>query len=274
MLRTYRHACGSASLALFISFESHDLKTYDGRTRTVELGQFHAGNDVRVGFYRLETHRAGNTIPIVFLMGGPGIPGTVIAQVPPYFALFSKLSESADVIVLDQRGLGTGSPRLDCPPPPKPLPPDFLLSLDRLRAAYLEMTGACASHWRSKAADPGDYTIAAIADELAVLPRELKAPQLVLLAFSYGTRNALETIRRRPGLVRHVVFQGTNGPDQTIKLPHDFDASLRAIGADLEQTLRDTLKALRQQPAIMSVRSRGGSEVRLSVGAEPYANLR
>ena len=33
---------------------------------------------------------------IVFLMGGPGIPGSVMAPIPPYFTLFQRLRELGD----------------------------------------------------------------------------------------------------------------------------------------------------------------------------------
>src|SRR5690242_8929802 len=54
--------------------------------------------------FRSTAPKPGN--PIVFLMGGPGIPGSVMAPIPPYFSFFQKLRELGDVIIVDQRGIG------------------------------------------------------------------------------------------------------------------------------------------------------------------------
>jgi hypothetical protein len=49
------------------------------------------------------TMRPGRSI--VFLMGGPGMPGSVMAPIPPYFTLFQRLREIGDVVIPDQRGI-------------------------------------------------------------------------------------------------------------------------------------------------------------------------
>jgi len=50
------------------------------------------GAQRRVSFVRLRSTAEKPAAPIVFLMGGPGIPGNVMLRVPPYYDLFNKLT--------------------------------------------------------------------------------------------------------------------------------------------------------------------------------------
>src|SRR5512134_551755 len=49
-----------------------------------------------VTYLRLPATTASPGSPIVFLMGGPGVPASVIGRVPPYFTLFDRLRGAAD----------------------------------------------------------------------------------------------------------------------------------------------------------------------------------
>ena len=65
---------------------------------------------IDLAFVRLPATGGRPGSPIVFLAGGPGVPGIVMGQVPPYRALFERLRSVADVILLDQRGTGRSTP--------------------------------------------------------------------------------------------------------------------------------------------------------------------
>lgn len=107
-----------------VSFEPYTLTTYDGQSHPAELGHLWVRENrennsdrlIRLTFVRLKSSAANPGSPIVYLAGGPGIPGIVMARVPVYYNLFEKLHQVGDVILLDQRGLGMSSPNLnDCP---------------------------------------------------------------------------------------------------------------------------------------------------------------
>jgi pimeloyl-ACP methyl ester carboxylesterase len=124
----------------------------------------------------------------VFLMGGPGIPGSVLAPIPPYFDLFDRLSEKADVVVLDQRGLGESVPKVDCPPPLERVSPSLFESKAEaagcLRGRHAWLRRALAANTRS---NPRISPIEQVADDVRGAARGAPAlPQLDLLAFSYG----------------------------------------------------------------------------------------
>jgi hypothetical protein len=76
-----------------ILLEPHTLKMFDGRTQQVDLGRLTVPENpasrmkpartIEVGLYRLKHKNVGRNTPIVFLMGGPGISGTLMAQISP-----------------------------------------------------------------------------------------------------------------------------------------------------------------------------------------------
>ncbi len=149
--------------------------------------------------------------PIVVLAGGPG--QGAIALAPQVAALFSRLNDQRDIVLVDQRGTG-GSHPLDCEPEeesglqsvfedalPERMVADCLAALD---------------------ADPRQYaTPAAVADLDEVLGA-LGLARVNLWGGSYGTRLALEFIRRHPSRVRTATMDGV--APMGMKLPLSFVA--------------------------------------------------
>jgi pimeloyl-ACP methyl ester carboxylesterase len=172
--------------------------------------------------------------PIVFLMGGPGIPGTVMAPIPPYFTLFQRLREVADVIILDQRGVGRSEPVIDCPVTDT-LPLDFLLRRDRIVRVIQDRVASCASQVQSRGNDPTAYNTVESADDLDDLRKVLGVEQIDLLAFSYGSRLALMYVHRHGGHVGRMVLQGVNGPGLVLKRPGPIARKLDRMAEILTQ---------------------------------------
>ena len=268
------------------------LKAYHGKERTIRKVSLRVPADyarprartLAIGAYLFPAKRAPSAPPIVFLMGGPGIAATLLAPIPPYFDLFDRLSEDSDVVVLDQRGLGESVPRVDCPPPASPLPPDTFESKANLLAAFETVNAACVAHWRKASVEPGDFSIEQVAHDVESLRAALNVERVDLLAFSYGTRIALEVLRRHPRAVRRAVLQGVLA--STIRSPDADDRTFRAIAAlvreqahakkldaDLEQSLRAVQSQLSQAPAEVTVHSVSGQEVRLRVGRDSFDAL-
>src|SRR5215204_5465348 len=214
----------------------HVVKTFDGREYEAELGRLAVretrsgsrANAIDLAFIRLPSRAPKPGPPIVFLMGGPGIPASVMGRVPPYATLFDRLRDSADVILVDQRGVGLSSPVLACPLTDS-LPAGVFESRASIVSELRSRTAACAVQWQAQGAAVTSYNTAASADDLEDLRRVLRVERMSLLAFSYGTHVALAAVRRHPESLSRVVLAGTRGPDQSLKLPSTFDFIFRRL---------------------------------------------
>lgn len=181
--------------------------------------------------------RARAPDPVFVLAGGPGQGAIALAaQVMP---LFTKLNDSRDIVFLDQRGTGESAP-LACEQEEQPLQTLFEDALpERLVVECL----------RTLEADPRQYvTPVAIAD-LDEVRAALGYGQINLWGGSYGTRVALEYIRRHGAHVRSAVLDGV--APATMKLPLSFvtdgDAALQRLveACDAEPLCHQTYPDLR-----------------------------
>jgi pimeloyl-ACP methyl ester carboxylesterase len=230
-----------AKTAVAVRSEPTTVRSYDGRTMPAEfvsisVAELRArpGRTVSVAALRFATASKTPGRPVVFLMGGPGIPGTVMAPIPPYFTLFQRLREIGDVIVVDQRGIGRSEPKLDCPVE-EALPDDALVQTDQLVAVIRKRIAACADQWRGRGADPTAYNTVESADDVADLLTALGIEKADLLAFSYGTRLALVFLQRHEARVGRMVLQGVNGPGLVVKRPGPVTRKLQRLGDLLKQ---------------------------------------
>jgi pimeloyl-ACP methyl ester carboxylesterase len=186
--------------------------------------------------------------PIVVLAGGPG--QGAIALAPQVVPLFARLNDARDIVFLDQRGTGESAP-LDCPDDSRPLQALFEDALpERLVSRCLAQIDA----------DPRQYVTSIAVEDLEEVRAALGYDKLNLWGGSYGTRAALEYVRRHGDHVRAMILDGVAPAD--MKLPLSFvadgDAALeRLIEACEGETqcsknypdLRVMIKSLRGQLA-------------------------
>jgi pimeloyl-ACP methyl ester carboxylesterase len=164
--------------------------------------------------------RAREADPIVVLAGGPGQGAVSLAsQVMP---LFSRLNDGRDVVLVDQRGTGNSNP-LDCEDEmQQPLQQLFEDALpERMVAQCLAKLDA----------DPRLYGTSIAVEDMDEILTALGYGKVNLWGGSYGTRMALEFMRRHGARVRSVVLDGVAPPD--MKLPLSFvadgDAALKRL---------------------------------------------
>ena len=182
--------------------------------------------------------RARESDPIVVLAGGPGQGAISLAsQVMP---LFTKLNDARDIVLIDQRGTGSSNP-LDCDDEEDP----SLQSLfeDTLPQKALQRCLAALD------ADPSKYITTIAVEDYDEALTALGYGKVNLWGGSYGTRVALEFLRRHGSRVRSVVMDGVAPPG--MKLPLSFvadgDAALERLLADCEadERCRQLYPALR-----------------------------
>lgn len=196
----------------------------------------------------------GSAAPVVYLAGGPGGSGIDTAR-GSRWPVFDQVRREADVLLLDQRGAGLSQPPPDCPHETRfddtqPLQRDAALRALQATAAQ------CVAFWRQAGVDLGAYTTAESAADLDDLRRALGVPRISLWGMSYGTHLALATMRLHGAGLERVVLMGTEGPDDTLKLPLASDAVLQELAVlarkdgfnDLAGSVTRVLQALREQP--------------------------
>lgn len=264
------------------------LVSYDGRVRPAERRTLTRYDPVagrpdparlEIVYFRLPARSETGKSPILFLMGGPGVPGSVIGRIPPYWSLFDRLSLERDVILLDQRGSGLSTPSLGCPPGSPP-DPGLFQSSDALRDALRRTYAACVGGHRAAGVPLELFTPRAVAGDVDAIRRRLGAERVSLLGFSYGTRLALEYARAYPDRVDQLVLQGTFGFEDGVRLPTSVDSILihlaRAAARDsiasrlvpdLVAAVRKRLRALDSAPVVVPVAGPTGDTVRLTMGA-------
>jgi pimeloyl-ACP methyl ester carboxylesterase len=169
--------------------------------------------------------RAREPDPIVVLAGGPGQGAiSLAAQVLP---LFARLNDARDIVFLDQRGTGQSHP-LDCQDDSQPVQTLFEDALpERLVTKCLAQLDA----------DPRQYVTPVAMEDLDEVRAALGYDKLNLWGGSYGTRAALEYVRRHGEHVRSMVLDGV--APATMKLPLSFvadgDAALDRLIEACEQ---------------------------------------
>jgi pimeloyl-ACP methyl ester carboxylesterase len=243
------------------TLKSYDGREIEGQLIAIEVPERRAianSRRITVGAVRLPSRSATPGSPIIFLSGGPGIPATAIARVPPYFTLFESLRATADVILLDQRGGGGFSkPELSCAGGP-PLATDAFTSDRALIEAVRAQIAACATSWRERGGDVAGYTTAESADDIESLRLALRVPKVSLLAFSYGSELALSYIARHGAQLDRVAFASTRAPGYLLKLPSTWDRQLDALG--YSDDVRRAAQRLASNPVTLRIKRKSTND--------------
>ncbi len=219
---------------------------------------------------------AGRADPIFGIAGGPGIGSTRLAV--SYPRLYDALQADHDIVLVDQRGTGDSHP-LKCTVVAAParvfdeMPDTRALAQCRDRLA--------------KDADLKQYTTRSAVVDLEAVRQALGYGKINLLGISYGTRVALEYLRRYESNVRAIVVSGVLSPDfkagvnaaqnaqQALRQLFGLcegDAACRGAFPRLESKLDAVLGALDKGPAVASVPiSETGPPLKVTISRTVFA---
>jgi pimeloyl-ACP methyl ester carboxylesterase len=225
-----------------------------GTLETWENRATQSGRRITVKFAVVPARlRSKEPDPIVIFAGGPGQGG--IALAPQVMPLFARLNDARDILFIDQRGTG-GSHPLECAG-------DTQLQMMFEDTIPAKVVADCVKRLD---ADPRQYTTTIAMQDFDEIRAGLGYPQLNLWGGSYGTRAALEYLRRYPDRVRTATLDGV--APASMKLPLSFvadgDAALDRLLVSCakdplcERTyprLRETIGAVRAGLAKRPVRA-------------------
>lgn len=192
--------------------------------------------------------------PVFGIAGGPGQSAAEAFPGAPYI---EKIRDQREIVLVDQRGTG-GSNLLNCAFTNNDDPQTFFTELfpsERVRACRAEL---------EKKADLTQYTTTIAMDDLNEVRQALGYSSINLIGGSYGTRAALEYLRRHGDHVRSAVIKGVAPPG--FKLPLVFartiqdsmqhlfadcaaDVKCKAAYPNLQGEFEDILKRLDKGPA-------------------------
>lgn len=245
-------------------------------------------NRARPGGRSLPIHfiRAGATgedskpDPIVFLGGGPGLHATPGANGVIYGN--RKLLAERDLIVVDQRGTGRSNP-LDCIEHGDDAGAEVVRRVFEIDFFDGPSFDRCLRKL-SEVADLTQYTTTASVEDLEEVRRALGYEQVNLSGGSYGTRWALEYMRRYPESIRSAVLYGVAPPSELLvervamDFQRDLDATVAACEADnacaarypgFRKQLATLLATIREKPVEVEIRS-GGEQVPVTMNYEQF----
>jgi pimeloyl-ACP methyl ester carboxylesterase len=172
--------------------------------------------------------------PLVYLEGGPGGHAleTVVGSSEEFAALLA--SGNRELVVIDQRGTGSSTPRLNCPEVNaenrRLLGKSIATEADKKAAT--DAWAACRARLSQQAALE-QYGTGQNAADVEAVRVAMGLPPWNLFGVSYGTRLALEVMRAHPQGVRSVVLDSVVPPDVNwiAEVPPAFDRLLKEVTA-------------------------------------------
>ena len=204
---------------VFQAADGQKTEAERGRLLVPENRSSSRTNSIELAFVRFKSTAAEPGLPIIYLAGGPGGSGIATAG-GPRFPQFMAMRAVADVIALDQRGVGQSKPNLECRQT-LDYPPDRPGDREEMLRLYRERSRACARFWTEQGVDLFAYNTIENADDVDALREALGMEKISLWATSYGTHLALTVIRRHEEHIHRAVLAGVEGPDHTLKMPGD-----------------------------------------------------
>ena len=182
---------------------------------------------IEISFVRFKSTSPNPKSPIVYLAGGPGGSGIGAAR-GARFPMFMALREVADVIALDQRGVGQSKPNLSCKEAIN-FPPENVPNREELAKHFQEQFRNCVEDFKHQGIDLSGYNTNESADDIEDLRKAIGAKKISLWAISYGTHLSLATVKRHEKSIDRMILAGVEGLSDTIKLPGNIQKHLEHL---------------------------------------------
>ncbi len=212
--------------------------------------------------------------PVIYLSGGPG--ASILKTIQGQYEFLSEpvFTTGRSLIVFDQRGIGLSQPALDCQEFTE-LSQELLdrqlegqsISEEEVTKLTFESLEACRDRL-VQSANLSAYNSLSSAADVHELRLALGYEKVNLWGGSYGTRLALEVMRRYPDDLRSVVLDAVYPPDVDLYVSGmaNFDRSLTALFEscaanpvcvqnypDLQGVLFSTVERLNGEPAMREI---------------------
>lgn len=158
--------------------------------------------------------------PLFVFAGGPGQAATDLA--PAARIMFGELNAKRDIVLIDQRGTGRSNP-LNCRLPERS---DAGMADARQRDRVTAQQLALCRDTLAARADLTQYTTGIAVADFDAVREALGYAEINLWGASYGTRSAMEYLRRHPQRVRSVTLDGVAPPSMPLPAGFSRDAGV------------------------------------------------
>lgn len=210
--------------------------------------------------------------PIFYLFGGPSFEGLEgqLARKGYYEKRIKPLQDTADVVIVSQRGIGPSKPTTLIEMP-SPLPLDSATT----EAARAERVRANAERekafWTGQGLDLEGFTIVDAAADIDDVRRALGYERITLWGGSFGSHWAMAVMRFHPAIVERAILRGMEGPDHTYDMPSYVLNALKRIAAeaDAASALTGQIPAGGLMPAFEQVIARTAANPVVVTVADP-----
>lgn len=272
------HPAGDPAPALELTRKS--LRSAKGVAIEAEAGRLlvrenrssASSRSIAIGFLRLKS-RSPSRAPLFYLTGGPG--SRAVSESPGSLDFWAPLLAHHDVVLIDQRGTNDSLLVWHWDGPP---PLGYFVHVDSALHHLQRMGARALQAFRARRVDLAGYTTVESAADLDELRAALGLERISLLGFSYGTHLSIAYLRRFGDRVESAVLLGTEGPDDTMKLPWTMDTQLQrlALLAKLDPALSGkvpdlvvlydrVMARLARQPMVVTVPA-GRDTLRVPIG--------
>ncbi len=170
--------------------------------------------------------------PVLFLHGGPG--GRAVRDRHIWLSPRSKILDTQDLILVDQKGSGESEPSLDC--------------METDESMDTSSISACRARLRSDGIDFSEYQINRIAAEIVDLRTFLGVEKWNLYGVSFGSRIALELLEIDNEAVNRVVLDSPLPPQVAAydSLPEESERAVN-LALDLCEKIKECVSQFSDQ---------------------------
>ena len=187
------------------------------------------GNTIEVPFVRFKSKAKHPSAPLFFLNGGPGdVPTTLdsLEQLVPL--VVEPFTDTSDVVLVEQRGIGHSRPRLDCPGAYR-LPLDKPLDRETAVAITRSYFAGCAKFWEDRGVDLSGYNVREMAADVDAIRHALGYTKITLFGGSFGSHHCIAVLKQFGEHIDRAVLTSLEGPNHTIKLPSVVQGHLEVL---------------------------------------------
>lgn len=191
---------------------------------------------ISLEIYRFKaTNPSPGVPPIFYLFGGPSFEGLAqnLARTGYYETRIKPLQDTADVVIVSQRGIGPSKPTTLIQMP-SPLPLDYAATEAERAERVRENAAREKAFWTGQGLDLDGFTIVDAAADVDDVRRALGYERITLWGGSFGSHWAMAVMRFHPAIVERAILRGMEGPDHTYDMPSYVLNALKRIAAEAD----------------------------------------